>query len=47
MDCISKLNQVLYFDSEMSKKATCAGTETEAIVNNLLAPHSVATEIQD
>jgi hypothetical protein len=47
MDCTSKLNQVIYSDSEIAKKVSCARTKTEAIVNNVLAPHFVAMAIQD
>jgi hypothetical protein len=39
LDCISKLNQAVYSNSEISNKVTCAGTKNEAIVNNVLAPH--------
>jgi hypothetical protein len=41
------LDQIIYSDSEVSKKVTCARTKTEGIVNNVLAPHSVAVAIQD
>jgi hypothetical protein len=47
MDCTSKLNQGKYSDSEIAKKVSCARTKTEAIVNNMLAPHSVAMAIHD
>jgi hypothetical protein len=42
MGCISKLNQVIYSDSEVLQKVTCARTKTEATVNNVRAAHSVA-----
>jgi hypothetical protein len=45
MDCTSKLNQVIYSDSEILKN-NHAGTSTEAIVNNVLAAHSSAMAIQ-
>lgn len=46
MYCTSKLNQIIYSDSEISKKVTYVRTKT-VIVNNALAPHSVSMAIQD
>jgi hypothetical protein len=47
MDCISRLNQIIYSDSEISKKATCAGTKTETSVNTVLVPYLIAIAIQN
>jgi hypothetical protein len=47
MDCTSKLNQVIYSESEIAKKFSCPRTKAETIVNNMLAPHSVAMAIQN
>jgi hypothetical protein len=47
MGYTSKLNQVTYFDSDMSENVTCERIKTGGIINNLLAPLSVVLEIQD
>jgi hypothetical protein len=44
MDCTSKLNQVIYSDSEIAKKLSCARRKTDVIV---LPLHPVAMAIQD
>lgn len=41
MDCTSSLLPKLVEDSEIAKKLQCARTKTEAIVNKVLAPHSL------
>jgi hypothetical protein len=41
MECASKLNRVIQCDSEMSKCTLCRN-KSEAVVNNVLAPHLVA-----
>jgi hypothetical protein len=47
MDCSSKLNHVIYCDSEIVRNVSCARTKTEAILNNVLAPHFVTMAIYD
>jgi hypothetical protein len=47
MDCTSKLNQVIYSDSEISKNVKCPRTKTEVPLNNVLALHSADMAIQD
>jgi hypothetical protein len=47
MDCTSELNQVIYSDSEISEKVTCARTKTKALLNKVLAQHSVVMVIED
>jgi hypothetical protein len=47
MECTCKLNQVIYSDSKIARKVSCARTEIQVIENNIFAPHSVAMEIQD
>lgn len=46
MDCTPKLNSVIYSDSEIARKVTCARTKTESIINKVLAPHSVDVTIE-
>ena len=41
MDCTSKLQRVLFKDSNIAKQASCARTKCEAIINSVLSPHSV------
>lgn len=42
-DCGNKLYKKVFPDSEVAAKFGCARTKTEAIVNEVLAPHSVKT----
>ncbi|XP_066492309.1 uncharacterized protein [Tiliqua scincoides] len=44
MDCTPKLNSEIYSDSDIAKKVSCASTE--AIINQVLGPHSVDIAIQ-
>ena len=41
MDCTSALLKKTLPDSDTAKKFSCARTKTEAIVDSVLAPHSV------
>lgn len=41
MDCTSVLLRTAFRDSDTMKKINCARTKTEAIVNGVIAPHSV------
>jgi glycyl-tRNA synthetase (class II) len=45
MECISKLNQFIYSNSEIPKNVTCARTKTT--VNNMIALYLVAMAIRD
>jgi len=40
-DCSTKLYRLMFCDSEVASKISSARTKTEAIVNNVLAPHSL------
>lgn len=42
LDCIVKLNAMMYSDSKIAAKQSTARTKATAIVNNILAPHSVS-----
>lgn len=42
MDCSTKLDSLLYPDSEIASKQSNARTKATALVRNVLAPHSVA-----
>lgn len=46
MDWTLKLNTVINSDPEITKEVSCTRTKTKAIVNNVLAPHSVAMALQ-
>lgn len=41
LDCNTKLNATLYPDSKIASKQSTARTKATAIINNILAPHSV------
>ncbi|KAJ8019187.1 hypothetical protein HOLleu_42396 [Holothuria leucospilota] len=41
MDCTPGLTRQICSDSEIARKMSCARTKTEAIVNNVIAPHGV------
>ncbi|XP_030049150.1 protein FAM200B-like [Microcaecilia unicolor] len=41
MDCSCRLVKTILSDSNIARKISCAQTKTEAIVNSVLAPHSV------
>lgn len=41
MDCTCGVLTAIFPDSELARKVSCARTKTEAIVNSVLAPHSV------
>lgn len=41
MDCTPVILRSMYDDSNTAKKISCARIKTEAIVNNVLAPHSL------
>ena len=41
LDCGMKLNRKLFSDSDTAKKVHCGRTKAEAIVENVLAPHSL------
>ncbi|KAL4121705.1 hypothetical protein QTP88_014166 [Uroleucon formosanum] len=42
LDCIVKLNAMMYSDSKIAAKQSTARTKATAIVNNILTPHSVS-----
>lgn len=42
LDCIVKLNAMMYSDSKIAAKQSTARTKATAIVKNILAPHSVS-----
>lgn len=46
-DCTSPLFKIIFSDSVITKNYTCARTKTEAIVNNVLGPHSVEIVIEE
>lgn len=41
MDCTPKLNEAIYFDSDVAKKISSARTKTHSIINNVIAPHAL------
>lgn len=46
-DCTSSLLNTLFHNSETGKKYSCARTKTEAIINNVLAPFSIQSILED
>ena len=46
MDCSCSLLKTILPDSDVARKMSCARTKTEAIVNSVLAPHSVEMVVQ-
>ncbi|KAL4127157.1 hypothetical protein QTP88_011355 [Uroleucon formosanum] len=46
MDCTPAILRCMFDDSNTAKKISCARTKTEAIVNNVLAPHSLKVMIE-
>jgi len=46
-DCSMKLNKKLFADSDTAKKVHCGRTKAEAIVENILAPHSMKIVLEE
>ena len=46
MDCTCRLLKTIAPDSDIACKMSCARTKTEAIVNSVLAPHSVHMSVK-
>lgn len=46
-DCGSKLFKKVFPDSEIAGKFACARTKTEAIINEVLGPHSVKLRLEE
>ncbi|KAL4082856.1 hypothetical protein QTP88_029512 [Uroleucon formosanum] len=46
MDCTPAILRCMFDDSNTAKKISCAQTKTEAIVNNVLTPHSLKVMIE-
>lgn len=46
MDCTPKLNQEMYFDSDIAKKVSTARTKTECIINKVIAPHAIDVTVE-
>lgn len=46
-DCTSKLVSKIFPDSEVSRKYACARTKIEAVVNNVIAPFSINSILND
>lgn len=42
IDCTTKLNALMYPDSEIAAKQSVCRTKATALIKNVLAPHSVA-----
>lgn len=47
MDCTAGLLREIFPDSSISSKISCGRTKTEAIINSVLAPHSVECVMKD
>ena len=47
MDCTPQLLRSIFDDSETVNKIGCARTKTEAIINNILSPHSIEMILQE
>ncbi|KAL0830150.1 hypothetical protein ABMA28_003607 [Loxostege sticticalis] len=46
MECTASLTRKMFADSETAKNLKCGKTKTEAIVNQVVAPHTVTTIIE-
>ncbi|CAH0558668.1 unnamed protein product [Brassicogethes aeneus] len=46
MDCILKLDKIIYNDSKIAKKVSCGRTKAEMLVNEVLAPRSIEEVLQ-
>lgn len=47
MDCTSPLMNALFDDSNSAKKISMARTKTEAVINSVLAPHSIEVLVNE
>ncbi|XP_055906088.1 uncharacterized protein LOC129941473 [Eupeodes corollae] len=47
LDCTIKLNQKIYFDSNICKQLSCARTKATAIITNVIAPFSISQVLCD
>lgn len=47
VDCSNKLNPTMYSDSKIAAKQSTARTKATALINNVLAPHSVSTCVSE
>lgn len=46
MECTASLTRKMFADSETAKNLKCGKTKTEAIVNQVIAPHTITTIIE-
>ncbi|KAL0879423.1 hypothetical protein ABMA27_003174 [Loxostege sticticalis] len=46
MECTASLTRKMFADSETAKNLKCGKTKTEAIVNQVVAPHTITTIIE-
>ena len=47
MDCSLKLQPIICPDSKITRKIHCSRTKTEALISNVLCPHSIELTVNE